>query len=84
MGPGESHTPGARYLRGKLDAGTGQLDGNQALIAGHIPVKLVVVIQKTETESHTIADDHRANSVLGPGNPDGELPIMSLRGGLVP
>src|SRR5690348_3093780 len=62
---------------GKVHEGGGVVDGNGPVVAGHIPVKLVVLIKKAGGIANAIADADGLGGVHRAGNVDLQIAIAA-------
>src|SRR5207247_5310804 len=82
VSPVERDRTDAGSTRRQLDFGCGHLDRHFPLIAGHVPVQLVVLVEEAQAVDRTIAEDDRAIRVGGARDPDLVLDVVPLPAGL--
>ena len=83
VAPGEGERAEVRRAGGQPDAGARRLDRHVPLVAGHVPVELVVIGEEAERVRHAVAEDDRPGRVLRIRDPDLELAVVPLGAGLV-
>ena len=59
---GEGVRPQARDGRRQVDDGPGALDGHVPLVAGDVPVELVVLVEELQAVAHAVAAARRSSS----------------------
>ena len=77
VGAGEHVGPDAGGAGGQPHAGGGVLDRHLPLVAGDVPVQLVVGVEEPHGVRHPVADHHVARGVHGAGHPDLERAVMA-------
>ncbi len=68
---------------GQLDVRSGGLDGNIPIVAGYVPVKLVVIVEEANRIENAIADDYGAGGVIRVRHVDFEFRVTPLAALLV-
>ena len=61
--------------------GASLLDGDGPLVAGDIPVELVVVVEEAEGVGDDVLDGNGARAVVGVGNIDFQFEVLALAAG---
>lgn len=67
---------------GQNDPRCGALNRELPLVARHVPVELVVVLEEFEAVSYPVAENHGASRVVRFGYPDLDLQIVTVPGEL--
>src|ERR1019366_4050207 len=70
-------------IRREGDRRRGAVDGHRPVVAGHVPVQLVVTVEPAHRIGHLVGDDHAARGVHRVGNVDLEMAVAVLRAGVV-
>ena len=78
IGSGEGLGTDAGRLRRKEDAYGSLLDGDIPLVAGDVPIQLVMVLEKFQAVPDKVFQHEGAGGICGAGNPDPEVPVMPL------
>ena len=70
------HAGGQARLRG------GRLDRHVPLVAGDVPVQLVVLVEEPQAVRHAVSQPDGPRRVLGARHPDLELAVVALAAAL--
>jgi len=68
---------------GKRNAGGCGADGDSPFVASDIPIKLVMIIKKSEGVGNRVFDDDGLNGIVGIVDIDFEFAVLALAGGIV-
>jgi hypothetical protein len=68
---------------GEVHTGTGVIDGHGPVVAGHVPIELVVAVEKTCAVADTVGDLDDARSIDGVRDVDFEIAIRAGNRGVV-
>ena len=63
------------------DMGAGGLDGIVPLVAGDVPVELIMIVEETEGVGDDVLDGNSAGGVVGIGNKDFEFAVLAFAAG---
>ena len=67
---------------GKNNAGAGGLDGYVPLVAGNVPIELVVIFKKFDGVGDGVLDGDGLNGIIGVGDVDFEFAVMAHAAGI--
>ena len=82
VGAGENGGANVGSAGGKNDAGAGGFDGHVPLIAGNVPVELVVIVEKFDGVGDGVLDGDGLDGVIGVGDVDFEFAVVADAAGI--
>ena len=68
---------------GKDDVSAGGLDGIVPVVAGNIPVELIMIVEEAKGVGDNVFDGNGASGVVGIGNKDFEFAVLTLAAGFI-